>query len=132
MENSKTPLDLTKEPENPEEYERLLTATPNSSALWIKFMVYYLQIAEIEKARSVAHQALKTIAYRDENERLNVWVALMNLENIHGTQANIEDVFNRATQNCDSFKVHSHLAEIYARSEKLEVKYNLLMSQQHI
>lgn len=79
-------------------------------------------MGETEKSRDVAHKALKTIAYQDESERMNVWVALLNMENLYGTQANIDDSFNRANQNCDSFKIHSHMAEIYARSGKVQVR----------
>ena len=99
----------------------MLAAEPNNSLLWIKYMAFHLQIGETEKARDVAHKALKTIIYREEAERLNVWVALLNMETLYGTQAHIDDAFNRANQNCDSFKVHSHMAEIYARNSKLQV-----------
>lgn len=78
-------------------------------------------MAEIEKARNVAQQALKTILFKEEQERLNVWVALLNLENMYGTQMSLDETFNKATQNCDSFKAHCHMAEIYARSSKLQV-----------
>ena len=84
-------------------------------------MVFNLQMAEIDKARSVAKQALKQILYKEDAERLNVWVALLNLENMYGTQATLDDAFNKANQNCDSFKIHCHMAEIYARSSKLQV-----------
>jgi rRNA biogenesis protein RRP5 len=120
--NEERVFDSERPPENSDDYERLLASKPNSSLLWIKYMVFYLQMAEIDKARSIGHQALKTILYREEAERLNVWVALLNLENLYGTQRSIEETFNKATQNCDSFKVHSHMAEIYARSSKLQVK----------
>jgi hypothetical protein len=84
-------------------------------------MVFNLQMAEIDKARNVAQQALKQILYKEDADRLNVWVALLNLENMYGTQATIDDVFNKANQNCDSLKIHFHMAEIYARSSKLQV-----------
>ena len=117
-------FDPNRAPETIEDYERMLVAEPNNSLLWIKYMAFYLQIGETEKARDVAHKALKTIIYREEAERLNVWVALLNMETLYGTQANIDDAFNRANQNCDSFKVHSHMAEIYARNSKLQVGHN--------
>ena len=88
-------------------------------------MVFNLQMAEIDKARNVAQQALKQILYKEDADRLNVWVALLNLENMYGTQATIDDVFNKANQNCDSLKIHCHMAEIYARSSKLQVSITL-------
>jgi hypothetical protein len=116
-----TNIDTTIVPTTADEFDKLLILQPNNSSLWIKYINYYLQLAEVDKARNVAQQALKTIIYREENERLNVWVALLQLENVHGTQAVVEDVFNRATQNCDSYKVHCHLADIYSNSSKNQV-----------
>ena len=75
-------------------------------------------MAEIDKARSVANKALQTIVFNEEAERLNVWVALLNLENMYGTPESIEKTMNKATQNCDSLKIHFHMAEIFARAGK--------------
>jgi hypothetical protein len=44
------------------------------------------QATEIEKARAIAHRALSTISFREEQEKLNVWCALLNLENLYGTK----------------------------------------------
>lgn len=120
-------FDPNRAPESIQDYERVLIASPNSSLLWIKYMAFHLQLGETEKARAVAQKALKTIEYREEGERLNTWVALLNMENLYGGQANIDDAFNRANQNCDSFKVHSHMAEIYARSNKLQEAEDVFM-----
>ena len=98
-------------------------------------MAFFLQMGESEKARNIANKALAAINYREEGERLNVWIALLNLENLHGSQASIDDTFNKATQNCDSFKVHCHMAEIYANASKLQVnkiKYLLILNNQFI
>ncbi|CAF0850832.1 unnamed protein product [Brachionus calyciflorus] len=113
-------FDPNREPDNADDYERLIASKPNSSLVWIKYMVFYLQMAEIEKARGVAKQALKTILYSEDQERINVWVALLNLENMYGSQTSLEQAFNQACQNCDSYKIHCHMAEIYARSAKLQ------------
>jgi hypothetical protein len=119
--NEERLFDHNREPETTDDYERLIASQPNSSLWWIKYMVFNLQMAEIDKARNVAQQALKQILYKEDADRLNVWVALLNLENMYGTQATIDDVFNKANQNCDSLKIHFHMAEIYARSSKLQV-----------
>jgi hypothetical protein len=123
--NEERLFDHNREPDTTDDYERLIASKPNSSLWWIKYMVFYLQMAEIEKGRNVAQQALKQILYKEDAERLNVWVALLNLENMYGTQATIDDVFNKANQNCDSLKIHCHMAEIYARSSKLQVSITL-------
>jgi rRNA biogenesis protein RRP5 len=48
-----------------------------SSLLWVQFMSFHIQLAEIEKARSVAEKALKTIIDSELEERLNIWKALL-------------------------------------------------------
>lgn len=40
-------------------------------------MAMYLSQTEVDKARAVGEQALKTVSFRNENERQNVWKALM-------------------------------------------------------
>lgn len=111
-------FDPNREPENPDDFERLLASKPNNSLLWIKYMVFYLQMAEVDKARTVANKALSTILFNQDAERLNVWVSLLNLENMYGTPETVEQTLAKAAQNCDSLKIHFHMAEIYARSGK--------------
>jgi len=101
-------------PKTADDYEKLLLASPNSSFLWIKYMAFQvcadvikmrihlilvpdwlqLSIAEIEKAREIAERALKRINFREEQEKLNIWVALMNLENKHGTNESLMQVIS--------------------------------------
>ena len=59
---------------------------------------------------------------REEQEKLNVWVALMNLENLYGTQESLVKVFERALQQNEPKKVFFQLIGIYSRTDKLEVR----------
>ncbi|KAL7751540.1 rRNA biogenesis protein rrp5 [Sorochytrium milnesiophthora] len=119
-------LDPSYTPELAEDFERLLVGSPNSSYLWIKYMAFQLKQANIVKAREVAERAIKTIHYREEQEKLNIWVAWMNLENQFGTKDSLVKVFERATQYNDPKTVHMHLVNIYIRSEKFEATEELL------
>lgn len=58
---------------------------------------------------------------REEQEKLNVWVALLNLENMYGSQESLTKVFERAVQYNEPLKVFLHLADIYTKSEKFKV-----------
>jgi hypothetical protein len=60
-------------------------------------------------------------AYREEQEKLNVWVAFLNLENMYGSQESLSKVFERAVQYNEPLKVFLHLADIYTKSGKLKV-----------
>ncbi|KAM4594543.1 protein RRP5 homolog [Fundulus diaphanus] len=111
-------MDPNLRPQDAAAFERLLLASPNSSLLWLQYMAHHLQATEIEQARAVAERALKTISFREEQEKLNVWVALLNLENMYGTEESLKKVFERAVQFCEPMPVYQQLADIYAKSDK--------------
>ncbi|CAG8443978.1 414_t:CDS:10, partial [Scutellospora calospora] len=112
---------LKHKPEVNADFERLLLGSPNSSYLWINYMAHQLELSEIDKARDIGERALKTINYREEQEKMNVWIALMNLENNFGTDESLGDVLKRALQTCDQKKVYMLLVDIYERSDKKEL-----------
>uniref|UniRef100_A0A8C7S784 Protein RRP5 homolog n=1 Tax=Oncorhynchus mykiss TaxID=8022 RepID=A0A8C7S784_ONCMY len=105
-------------PQTAASFERLLLGSPDSSLLWLQFMAFHLQATQIEQARAVAERALKTISFREEQEKLNVWVALLNLENLYGTEESLQKVFERAVQYCEPMPVYQQLADIYAKCQK--------------
>ncbi|KAM7418676.1 hypothetical protein PAMA_016009 [Pampus argenteus] len=113
-------MDPSLRPQDAAAFERLLLASPNSSLLWLQYMAHHLQATQIEQARAVAERALKTISFREEQEKLNVWVALLNLENMYGTEESLKKVFERALQFCEPMPVYQQLADIYAKSEKIK------------
>ncbi|XP_019939596.2 protein RRP5 homolog [Paralichthys olivaceus] len=113
-------MDPNLRPEDAAAFERLLLASPNSSLLWLQYMAHHLQATQIEQARAVAERALKTISFREEQEKLNVWVALLNLENMYGTEESLKKVFERALQFCEPMPVYQQLADIYAKSDKIK------------
>ncbi|RVE75742.1 hypothetical protein OJAV_G00001760 [Oryzias javanicus] len=111
-------MDPNLRPQDASAFERLILASPNSSLLWLQYMAHHLQATQIEQARSVAERALKTISFREEQEKLNVWVALLNLENMYGTEESLKKVFERAVQFCEPMPVYQQLADIYSKSNK--------------
>ncbi|XP_023571395.1 protein RRP5 homolog isoform X2 [Octodon degus] len=113
-------MDPGRQPESADDFDRLVLSSPDSSILWLQYMAFHLQATEIEKARAVAERALKTISFREEQEKLNVWVALLNLENMYGSPESLSRVFERAVQYNEPLKVFLHLADIYAKSEKFQ------------
>ncbi|XP_010131602.1 PREDICTED: protein RRP5 homolog [Buceros rhinoceros silvestris] len=111
-------MDPSRQPQSADDFDRLVLSSPDSSILWLQYMAFHLQATEIEKARAVAERALKTICFREEQEKLNVWVALLNLENMYGTEETLMKVFERAVQYNEPLKAFQHLCDIYANSEK--------------
>ncbi|KAL1554555.1 rRNA biogenesis protein RRP5 [Salvia divinorum] len=115
-------------PRSADEFEKLIRSSPNSSFIWIKYMAFMLSLADIEKARSIAERALRTINIREESEKLNIWVAYLNLENEYGNPPEdaIQKVFERALQYCDPKKVNLALLGMYERTEQHKLADDLL------
>ncbi|KAI0883423.1 nucleic acid-binding protein [Annulohypoxylon maeteangense] len=100
------------------DYEQLLNRQPNSSALWIEYMAHQMQVSEPAKAREVAERAVSTISSTEETEKLNAWIAYLNLEVRFGNDDSVEEVFKRACQVNDQQEVHQRLASIYIQEDK--------------
>lgn len=112
-------------PQTAEDYERLLLGQPDSSDLWIRYMAFQVQVSEPARAREIAERALKTINIREEAEKLNVWIAYLNLENNFGTDDTLAEVFKRACQYNDEQVVHERLINIYIITGKQDVSSRL-------
>ncbi|XP_063818026.1 protein RRP5 homolog [Pseudophryne corroboree] len=117
---AKEATDPDQPPRSVTEFERLVLGSPNSSVNWIQYMEFHLQATELEQARAVAERALETIYFREEQEKLNVWVAMLNMENTFGTEETLQKLFQRAVQYNDPLKAFQHLADIYIKSEKFK------------
>ncbi|KAI0844161.1 nucleic acid-binding protein [Daldinia vernicosa] len=100
------------------DYEQLLNRQPNSSALWIEYMAHQMQVSELAKAREVAERAITTISSTEETEKLNAWIAYLNLEVRFGNEDSVDEVFKRACQVNDQQEVYQRLASIYIQEDK--------------
>lgn len=56
--------DIDRTPEDEQDFEMAVIASPNSSLVWIKFMAFYLERNEIDKARQIGERALSKISFR--------------------------------------------------------------------
>ena len=108
-------------PQSVADFERLLMGQPNSSVLWLSYMAFQLQLSEVAKARDIAERAIKTINIREESEKMNVWVGLLNLENTYGSDDSLDEVFQRACQYNDAQEIHERLISIHIQSGKNDV-----------
>ncbi|KIW90790.1 uncharacterized protein Z519_08573 [Cladophialophora bantiana CBS 173.52] len=107
-------------PQSVDDFERLLLSEPDSSLLWLQYMAFHLDLGDTDQARQIGERALKAIGLGQEEEKLNVWVALLNLENAYGDDESIEDMFKRACEYNDPQEIYSRLTSIYIQSGKLE------------
>jgi ribosomal protein S1 len=72
-------------PETADDFERLLMGQPNGSHIWIRYMAFRVSLSQLDKARALAERALETIALTEELERVNIWIAYINLEATFGS-----------------------------------------------
>ncbi|KAI0195118.1 hypothetical protein EV127DRAFT_508663 [Xylaria flabelliformis] len=107
-------------PQTAVDYEQLLNRQPNSSDLWTRYMAFQMQVSELAKAREVAERAVATINSTEETEKLNAWIAYLNLEVRFGNDDTVDGVFRRACQVNDQQEVYQRLASIYVQDNKPE------------
>jgi rRNA biogenesis protein RRP5 len=112
-------------PQSVADYERLLLGQPNSAEMWVRYMVFQRELNEIEKARQIARRALATINPREEKEKMDVWTALLHLENEFASDDAMEATFKEACQHNDSREIHERMIKIYISAAKLEVRHQL-------
>lgn len=51
-----------------------------------------------------------------------MWVGLLNLENLYGTENSVASVFKRATQQNEPLTVYCKLLKVYESSDKTHVR----------
>lgn len=107
-------------PQTAAHYEQLLNRQPNSSDLWTRYMAFQMQVSELAKAREVAERAVAAINSTEETEKLNAWIAYLNLEVRFGNDDTVDSVFKRACQVNDQQEVYQRLASIYVQDNKPE------------
>jgi rRNA biogenesis protein RRP5 len=61
-------------------------------------MAFMLDNLGIESARRIAERAVKSVSISNEEDKFNIWVAYMNLENNFGTKDTMQSVIKRALE----------------------------------
>lgn len=116
------------QPTTVDHFERLVMATPNASLAWINYMVFHMQCNEIHRARQVARKAFKKISFRDGEELLNVWVALLNLELRYGDKETFDAVLAEALQVNEPFKIYSRCLQMLVSVGKVEELADMVLT----
>lgn len=108
------------EPTSTTDFDRLVLGEPNSSELWIRYMSHHLSTSDVAAARAVGQRALQTIHFREEDERLNVWIALLNLETAYGSAEVIERTLTDAIAHNDAKTVYARAAEVFTAAARFD------------
>jgi len=73
-------------------------------------------------------RALRVINFVNEDEKLNLWTAYINLEFHFGSESNLIAVFKKACSSCDRKLVYFRLIDIYRKAEKWDLMVELARS----
>ena len=101
-------------------YEKELLGNQNSSALWIQYAAALIKLSETDLVRKVFERAIKTIDSRHEKERLNIWIAYLNFENMFGNSISSRAVLDRALVYNDPKVVSLKWCQILSESGKVQ------------
>ena len=115
-------------PQSVDDYERLLLGQPDSSLLWLQYMAFRIELGEVDQARQIGERAIRTIGLGQEGEKVNVWIALLNLENTYGDDESMEATFKRACEYNDPQEIHERVTSIYIQSAKLDKAADLFQT----
>ncbi|XP_055926112.1 protein RRP5 homolog isoform X1 [Argiope bruennichi] len=102
------------------EVESLIAKFPNSSKAWMLGAVNYLKYGDVNKAKVLLQRGIKTINFREDEEKLNLWKALMNLEAYHVSREALLATFEEALKYNDTRKVYLHMLQLLINTEKTE------------
>ena len=116
---------INNEIKNAQYYERIILKDHDNSLNWIEYASYILDTLNLPSARQIFERALKIIDIAKTKEKLNIWVAYLNLENIYGDKNSFEKVFERAKEVCDKKLLYKHVIQIYNSSKKYEESLDL-------
>ena len=76
-------------------------------------MAFMLDNVGIKAAREVVERAVKSVAISNDQDKINIWTAFMNLESNFGTQETLESCTKRALEVNDRKKIYLTLIDIY-------------------
>ena len=113
-------------------YEKLILSDKNKAISWVEYASYILDTLNVESARKIFKRAIEAIDITNTKEKLSIYVAFMNFENIYGDTESFKQIVEAALEKNDKKKVYSHLIVIYNSSKKYQMAneiYKILVKE---
>jgi rRNA biogenesis protein RRP5 len=85
-------------PKTPMEFEKAILISPMSSYLWIRYAAFMIEKEGLDASRQILQRAIRKIEVSEEREKLNVYLAIINLENEYGDSDSLEAVIKSAME----------------------------------
>ncbi len=79
----------------------------------------------MDSARKILDRAVHTIDIANLKDKMNLWIAYMNLENTYGTPERFKEVVQRALEVNNKREIYKHLVSIYKLSEKYDLGFEV-------
>ena len=108
-----------------EDFEKLILSDPNNSLYWIQYSAFILDNLGMDSARKIMDRAVHSVDIANLKNKINLWIAYMNLENTYGTPERFKEVVQRALEVNNKKEIYKHLASIYKLSEKYELAFEV-------
>ena len=105
-------------PTNVADFEQMVMSSPNSSYVWIQYMAFVIAQGELDRGRTLAKLALDTISFREDGERFNVWIALLNAENTYGSDETALQVLYQALGHTNQGRMYKAALDIFEQTGK--------------
>ncbi|CAI2362226.1 unnamed protein product [Moneuplotes crassus] len=102
-------------------YERMLLANPSNSFLWIHYISQELAKKGYKDAKVLCERAVKSIDITKLKEKLNLWIAYMNLESKFGKEKEFKSIINRALKINDQKEIYLAVIDIYKRRKNYKI-----------
>jgi len=100
-------------PKTADDYEKLLLSSPQQSYVWIQYMAFWLGSTMLDKAREIAKRAIQRIDPSKVKQKLDIWVAYLNMENTFGTRESFMEVFKLALDYNDKKQIYTQAIRIF-------------------
>ena len=109
-----------------EDFEKLILSDPQNSLYWIQYSAFILDNLGMDSARKIMDRAVHTVDIANLKDKMNLWIAYMNLENTYGTPEKFKETVQRALEVNNKKDIYKHLVSIYKLSDKYELAFEVL------
>ena len=82
-------------------YEKLILTDKNKAISWVEYASYILDTLNVESARKIFKRAIEAIDITNTKEKLSIYVAFMNFENIYGETESFKQIVEAALEKND-------------------------------
>jgi rRNA biogenesis protein RRP5 len=112
---------MTEEEHDEDYYEKMIVPSPDNSFLWIHYISHVLKKKGYDDAKILCERAVKTMDITNLKEKLNLWIAYMNLESRFGSEKEFQKIVKRGLKINDKKEVYLAVIDIYRKRKNYKI-----------